>query len=73
MEDKIAKALEDLRNGRIVLLYDFDDREKETDMVVASEFITPDGAPYDSAGATLCDPGHALEWVGLTALLLWIG
>ena len=41
MDDNIAKALEDLRNGRIVLLYDFDDREKETDMVVASEFITP--------------------------------
>jgi len=37
------------------------------------EFITPDGAPYDSAGAILCDPGHALEWVGLTARLLWIG
>lgn len=37
------------------------------------EFITPEGVPYDSTGAVLCDPGHALEWVGLTARLLWIG
>lgn len=36
----IEKAMEDIRNGKIVLVYDFDDREKETDMTIASEFIT---------------------------------
>lgn len=36
----IERTLEDIRNGKIVLVYDFDDREKETDMTIASEFIT---------------------------------
>ena len=35
----IERALQDIRDGKIVLVYDFDDREKETDMTVASEFI----------------------------------
>ncbi len=38
----IEKALQDLKDGRIVLVYDFDDRERETDMVVASQFIEPE-------------------------------
>ena len=36
----VEKALEDIRNGKIVLVYDFDDRERETDMTIASEFVT---------------------------------
>jgi 3,4-dihydroxy 2-butanone 4-phosphate synthase len=36
----IEKALEDIRAGKMVLVYDFDYREKETDMTVASEFVT---------------------------------
>lgn len=36
----VEKALEDIRNGKIVLVYDFDDREKETDMTIASQFVT---------------------------------
>lgn len=36
----IEKVLEDIRNGKIVLVYDFDNREKETDMTIASEFVT---------------------------------
>lgn len=38
----VKKALEEIRRGNIVLVYDFDDREKETDMVIASEFVTHD-------------------------------
>jgi len=34
------RALKDIREGRMVLVYDFDDRERETDMTVASEFVT---------------------------------
>jgi len=37
----IDEALEALRNGEIILLYDFDDREKETDLVIAAEFVAP--------------------------------
>jgi 3,4-dihydroxy 2-butanone 4-phosphate synthase len=35
------KALDDIRNGKMVLVYDFDDRERETDMVIASQYVTP--------------------------------
>ena len=36
----VEKALEEIRKGKIVLVYDFDDRERETDMTIASEFVT---------------------------------
>lgn len=35
----IERALQDLRMGKMVLVYDFDDRERETDMVVASQHV----------------------------------
>jgi 3,4-dihydroxy 2-butanone 4-phosphate synthase len=37
----VKKAIEDLRKGRIVLIYDADGREEETDLVVASQYVTP--------------------------------
>jgi len=39
MTDLITKACEELRNGKMVLVYDADGREEETDMVIASEFV----------------------------------
>ena len=41
MNHSIERAIDCLQNGRFVLLYDSDDRERETDMVIASEFVTP--------------------------------
>lgn len=38
----IKRALESIRNGKPILVYDFDNRERECDLTVASEFITPD-------------------------------
>jgi len=38
---RLNDAVRDIREGKIVLIYDFDDRERETDMVIASQFITP--------------------------------
>lgn len=37
----VLKALDELRKGHVVLVYDADGREEETDMVVSSEFVTP--------------------------------
>jgi len=34
-------AITDLREGRFVLLYDFDDREGETDFAIRSDAVTP--------------------------------
>ena len=39
--DVIEKAIEALRRGEFVLIFDEEGREEETDIVVASQFITP--------------------------------
>jgi 3,4-dihydroxy 2-butanone 4-phosphate synthase len=52
----INNAVSDIRNGKIVLVYDFDDRERETDMTVASQFVTPDVIKVmrKDAGGLIC-------------------
>jgi 3,4-dihydroxy 2-butanone 4-phosphate synthase len=52
----VLNALRDLKEGRIVLVYDADGREEETDMVIASEFVTPDAIRVlrKSAGGLIC-------------------
>jgi len=49
-------AIKEIRNGRIVLVYDFDDRERETDMTIASEFVTQDTIKVmrKDAGGLIC-------------------
>lgn len=42
MTTLIDRILDDLRDGRCVLVYDYERREGETDLVVASQFITPE-------------------------------
>ena len=37
----IEDAIRSLKNGEVILLYDFDDRERETDLVIAAEFVAP--------------------------------
>jgi 3,4-dihydroxy 2-butanone 4-phosphate synthase / GTP cyclohydrolase II len=38
----IPEAIEEIRNGRIIILVDNEDRENEGDLVIAAEFCTPD-------------------------------
>ena len=38
--EEIHDAVQALRNGEFVLIYDADDREGETDFVIAAEFVT---------------------------------
>jgi 3,4-dihydroxy 2-butanone 4-phosphate synthase len=38
----IEKAIQSLRKGHFVLIYDNDSRERETDLVIASQFVTPE-------------------------------
>lgn len=37
----IKKAITDLRKGKFILIFDDDSRESETDLVIASEYVTP--------------------------------
>jgi len=39
---RASAAAEALKRGEVVLLYDFDDREGETDLVIGAEFVTPE-------------------------------
>ncbi|AXV37753.1 MAG: 3,4-dihydroxy-2-butanone-4-phosphate synthase [Methanobacteriaceae archaeon] len=54
----IQKALEALKNGEIVLVFDADNRERETDMIVAAEFMTPQHMTVmrNDAGGLFCVP-----------------
>src|SRR5947209_4448747 len=52
----IERALDALRAGRAVLVYDADGREEETDAVLASQFVTPDLVRFlrKEAGGLIC-------------------
>jgi 3,4-dihydroxy 2-butanone 4-phosphate synthase len=54
----IKKAVEAFKNGEIVLIFDDDNRERETDMIVAAEFITPQYMTTirNDAGGLVCVP-----------------
>ena len=54
----IKKALEAIKNGEIVLIFDSDNRERETDMIVAAEFMTPEYMTQirNDAGGLFCIP-----------------
>ena len=43
---KIEKALEDIRNGKFIIVVDSEDRENEGDLVMASELVTPDAVNF---------------------------
>jgi len=52
----VIQALNALKEGRFVLVYDADGREEETDMVVASEFVSPETVRTmrQDAGGLIC-------------------
>lgn len=46
MISKIEEALEDLRQGKMVILVDDEDRENEGDLTMAAEKVTPDAINF---------------------------
>ncbi len=42
----IEEAIEDLRNGKMIILMDDEDRENEGDLVLAAEKVTPDAITF---------------------------
>ncbi|HAJ06184.1 MAG TPA: bifunctional 3,4-dihydroxy-2-butanone-4-phosphate synthase/GTP cyclohydrolase II [Chloroflexi bacterium] len=43
---KVDKAIEDIRNGKFIIVVDSEDRENEGDLVMASELVTPDAVNF---------------------------
>jgi len=64
MLQEVAGALEALREGKFVLVYDSDRRERETDLVVASQFVTPGHirAMRKDGGGLICTTVPAIAW-----------
>ncbi|XRO75798.1 3,4-dihydroxy-2-butanone-4-phosphate synthase [Methanocaldococcus sp. 28A] len=58
--NNVEKAIEALKRGEIILVYDSDNREGETDMVVASQFIKPEHirTMRKDAGGLICTAIH---------------
>ncbi len=54
--DDLSQALEALREGRFILVYDGDGREEETDLTIASQFVTPSAIRTlrKEAGGLIC-------------------
>jgi 3,4-dihydroxy 2-butanone 4-phosphate synthase/GTP cyclohydrolase II len=44
--ERITRALEDIRNGKMVILVDDEDRENEGDLVLAAEKVTPEAINF---------------------------
>ena len=43
---KIEDAIEDIRNGRMIILVDDEDRENEGDLCMAAQFVTPEAINF---------------------------
>ncbi len=56
----ISEALEEIRNGRMIILVDNEDRENEGDLVIAAEFATPEAINF------MAKYGRGLICVSLT-------
>lgn len=45
-DQRVREAVEDIRNGRMVILIDDEDRENEGDLVLASQMVTPEAINF---------------------------
>ena len=56
--DTIEKALEDIREGKFVIVVDDEDRENEGDFIIAAEKITPEKVNFmlQHGRGVLCVP-----------------
>jgi 3,4-dihydroxy 2-butanone 4-phosphate synthase len=65
----IERALAALREGKFILLYDFDDRERETDFAIRSDAVTPQHIVQmrKDGGGLICTAVHpvAAQRLGL--------
>jgi len=62
--EEVGEALESLKKGRFVLVYDFDRRERETDLVTASQFVTAESLRRmrKDGGGLVCTTVPARAW-----------
>ena len=70
----IADVIEDIRNGRMVVVVDDEDRENEGDLIVAAQMATPDAinfmAKYGRGLVCLAMTGERIDQLGLSLICL---
>ena len=54
--DSVEEALEELRNGKIILVTDDPDRENEGDFICAAEFATTENINFMATQKTAVSP-----------------
>ncbi len=68
----IEDVLEDIRNGRMVILVDDEDRENEGDLVIAAQMATPEAvnfmARYGRGLICLAMTGQRVDQIGLSLM-----
>ena len=68
MLDTIESALEDLRNGKLLIVVDDEDRENEGDFITAAHNVTPEIINFMSkhGRGLICAPayGNAVQGAG---------
>ncbi len=58
MFNRIEEAIEDIRNGKMIIVVDDEERENEGDLVMAGELVTPEQINFmiKQAGGLICTP-----------------
>ena len=71
--DRIEDAIDDIRQGRFVIIVDDEDRENEGDLAIAAERITPDAVNYMATHARglvcVSTEGWRLDELGLNPMV----
>jgi len=59
--DSVKRGIEYTKKGKLVLIYDAEDREGETDFVIPASFVTPQRVAYfrNEAGGLICVAIHS--------------
>ncbi len=69
----VEEALEDIRNGKMIILVDDEDRENEGDLVFAADFVTPEKinfmAKYGRGLICLAMPSKRCDELGLDLMV----
>ncbi len=69
----VEQAIEDIKNGKMVVVVDDEDRENEGDLIIAAETVTPEDINFMATHAKglICTPidGKRLEELGITQMV----
>jgi 3,4-dihydroxy 2-butanone 4-phosphate synthase/GTP cyclohydrolase II len=72
--DEVSEAIDDIKQGKIVIVVDDEDRENEGDMIMAAEKVTPEAVNFISkyARGLLCVPlpNERLEQLRLDQMVM---